>query len=408
MIERVGIAVLAALFLACAESNQPVGPTAGATGPPARAARLGLADLPAVAIPPGRSIQAAVDAHPTGTTFLIRAGRHRRQTITPKDGMTFIGEPGAILDGRRTARHAFDGLARNVTIRGLIIENYRSRVQEGAIHGGGHTNAEASTGWVIEGNEIRRNASVGVRTGHRMQVRGNWIHHNGQLGVSGIGDDIVVEGNEIAWNNDQKKFEYRWEAGATKFVQTRRLVVRNNRIHHNWGPGVWMDDDNIDVTVEGNLVEDNADTGIFHEIGYAAVIRNNTVRRNGFDRAAWAYGAGILVAHSPDVEVSGNTVEDNFNGIMAIQQARGSGAYGPHRLDNLHVHHNRIVQRVGQWAAGVAQDVGDRGVFARNLRFLTNQYVLGGATRSFEWENAQRTRAEWLGYGLDAGSQFTP
>ncbi|MFN2382879.1 MAG: nitrous oxide reductase family maturation protein NosD [Gemmatimonadota bacterium] len=406
MIRRKRLTMLGALVVACAEGGQPGGPTAGLSD--LAPSPLTLASATPVVVAPGQSIQAAVNAHPAGTTFVIRAGRHRRQTITPKDGMTFVGEPGAILDGRDRTRHAFIGLARNVTIRGLIIEYYNSRVQEGAIQGGGHSGDPHSTGWVIEANEVRRNASVGIRTGHRMIVRGNRIHHNGQLGVGGIGDSIVVEDNEIAWNNHLKKFAYRWEAGATKFVQTRGLVVRNNRIHHNWGPGVWTDDDNIDVTVEGNLIEDNADGGIFHEIGYAAVIRNNIVRRNGFDRAAWAYGAGILVAHSPNVEVSGNTVEDNFNGIMGIQQDRGSGAYGPYRLDHLHVHHNRIVQRVGQWAAGVAQDVGDRSVFTRNLRFLSNQYSLGSATRYFEWENAQRTRAEWLAYGLDSGSLFTP
>ncbi|MFN2384611.1 MAG: nitrous oxide reductase family maturation protein NosD [Gemmatimonadota bacterium] len=363
--------------------------------------------LPAgVPIAPGQSIQAAVNSHPAGTTFVIRAGTHRRQTVQPKDGMTFVGEAGAVLDGENSTRHAFEGRARNVTIRGLVIEKYSNPAQEGAIHGGGHSAAELSTGWLVENNEVRYNGGTGIRVGHRMRVAGNNVHHNEQMGIGGLGDDIVIEDNEIAWNNYRKAFDYGWEAGGTKFVKTRNLVVRNNHSHHNWGPGLWTDIDNINTTYEGNVVEDNADTGIFHEISYAAVIRNNVVRRNGFDKAAWAYGAGILIAHSPDVQVYGNTVENNYNGIIGIQQDRGSGAYGPHTLANLYVHDNTVIQRVGQWAAGAAQDVGDGGFFGRNIRFERNRYTLDTGSRRFEWENGQRTVSQWIAYGLDVSGSF--
>ncbi|MBT8203244.1 MAG: hypothetical protein KJO87_08065, partial [Acidimicrobiia bacterium] len=52
-----------------------------------------------VAVLPGDDIQAAVDANPPGTTFLIRTGVHRNQSIRPKDGQVFVGEPGAVLNG---------------------------------------------------------------------------------------------------------------------------------------------------------------------------------------------------------------------------------------------------------------------------------------------------------------------
>jgi len=37
-------------------------------------------------INPGSSIQAAVDANPNGTVFLLRAGVHRQQAVRPKPG----------------------------------------------------------------------------------------------------------------------------------------------------------------------------------------------------------------------------------------------------------------------------------------------------------------------------------
>jgi hypothetical protein len=54
-----------------------------------------------VLVPVGQSIQAAVDANPAGTAFRIAAGVHRLQSVQPKDGNTFTGEPGAVLSGAR-------------------------------------------------------------------------------------------------------------------------------------------------------------------------------------------------------------------------------------------------------------------------------------------------------------------
>jgi len=182
--------------------------------------------------------------------------------------------------------------------------------------------------------------------------------------------------------------------------------VRGNLVHHNHGPGLWTDIDNIDVLYEGNRVADNTEMGIFHEISYAAVVRNNVVERNGFDSPGWLYGAGILIAHSPNVEVYGNTVTGNFNGIAGIQQNRGSGAYGPYALENLWVHDNVVSMTRG--LTGVAQDIGDNTVFTgRNNRFDRNRYCLGGNARYFAWANGERTTTEWVQtYRQDVNGTF--
>ena len=51
-------------------------------------------------IHPGHDIQAAVDAHPPGTAFLLKPGLYRNQAISPKKNNTFTGE-GAVLSGAR-------------------------------------------------------------------------------------------------------------------------------------------------------------------------------------------------------------------------------------------------------------------------------------------------------------------
>ena len=52
-----------------------------------------------IVLKPGMSIQAAIDANPAGTTFLLEAGVYRGAQLTPKDGQSFIGSTGTVLNG---------------------------------------------------------------------------------------------------------------------------------------------------------------------------------------------------------------------------------------------------------------------------------------------------------------------
>lgn len=375
-----------------------------------------------IAIYPGQSIQAAVNANPAGTTFLVKAGTHHSQSVVPKSNDVFIGEPGTILDGDNAVTYAFSRgsspYPSNVQIRSLVVQHYTNPAQYGAIHAGEHTAADGTVGWIVADCEIRYNVGAGIRLGHKMQVLRNNIHHNGQIGILGIGDSILIDGNEIAFNNYQKAYSFGWEAGGTKFVKTRWLVVRNNYSHDNWGPGLWTDGDNLNALYEGNRVEDNAGNGIFHEISEAAIIRNNTVLRNGIaGGVSWYYGAGIFISASRNVEIYGNTVSENGRGIIGIMQNRGSGSYGIHELANMYVHDNNVTMSVVATdgtghnnVSGVAQDVGDLSYFtSKGNRFVHNTYHLGSASRYFTWMNQEVGKTVWTGtYGQDVTGTFIP
>lgn len=391
-----------------ADSSAPGSPAPGSPppGPPAPVAEL---EIP---VRPGESIQAAVNGHPSGTAFLLRAGRHVRQRVVPKDRSVFRCEAGAILDGQNVTDYAFMRSGSgpdDVRIVGCVIEHYAPPAQMGAILAGGHAAADGTHGWVVDSTEVRYNANLGIRLGHGMKVRGSYVHHNAVLGIGGIGDDILVENTEIAHNNEQGAGELGFEAGGTKFVLSARLVVRGNFVHHNHGPGLWTDIGNIHTLYENNRVEDNYQEGIVHEISYQATIRNNQVRRNGLGDprgGVWLWGAGIGVHSSPDVEIYGNVVEGNRHGIVAIQQNRGSGRFGPYLVRNLSVHDNTVTMAAGE--SGVVQDVGDTTVFTgRNNRFTHNTYRTTGNDHPFAWMNRPRTEAEWLAYGQDATGSFS-
>jgi hypothetical protein len=421
----------------------------------------------AVAITPDQTIQSVVSSHPAGTTYCLRAGTYRMQTVTPKTGDKFIGEKGAVLNGSRlltafaksgsswvatgqtqeglvrgscepthprcnrpedvfvddaplqhvesaaklargtfyfdyagdkiylyddptghkvetsVTRNAFTGSARNVTIRGLVVEKYATPLQYGAIG-----DSAPGEGWVIEQNEIRLNHGYGLTMASFSIARGNNVHHNGHMGLGGNGDSILVESNEIAHNN-YAGVETGWEAGGTKFAETKDLVVRCNYSHHNAGPGLWTDINNENTLYERNLVVDNDEMGIFHEISYSAVIRFNIVKGNSRKWFPWLYGTQILISTSQDGDVHDNVVEvaaDGGNGIGVIQQDRGTGTHGTYYGKNNYVHDNVITHLGDEGMNGAAADFQeDQFTASGNNRFDFNTYHVPSTSGTY-WE----------------------
>jgi nitrous oxidase accessory protein NosD len=372
-----------------------------------------------VAVSPGESIQAAVDANPEGTRFLLRAGIHRQQQVIPKTGNVFDGEDGAVLDGEDVAEIAFQtGPApypANVEIRGLEICNYASPDQRAAVEAGLYSTEDASEGWIIENNEIHQNACIGVRLGNRAKVKGNYIHHNHCMNLGGSGDEAIVENNRIEFGN----YEYRYvpgdQAGGLKFTVARWMVVRNNTFYKNCGPSLWFDENALDMLIEGNKVDDGDTEGIVIEICYRATIRNNVVTNCGWrdnnNRYDWLWNAGIAIHSSPACEVYGNNVSSCWSGIVAHQQDRYSNepnppVYGQHIVTDLWVHDNHVDQQTEPTgsqvavAAGLANDAGNMETFeSLNNRFTGNTYSLGPAPQPFCWANSTRTEEEWKAYG---------
>jgi parallel beta-helix repeat protein len=174
-------------------------------------------------------------------------------------------------------------------------------------------------------------------------------------------------------------------------------------VFDNDGNGLWVDINNVDWLIEDNNIYDNFGQGIFIEISYAGVIDGNTVTNNGHERGGtWLYGAGILVAHSPDVEVMNNTVSGNYNGIVGIQQSRGSGTLGEHLLSNLNVHDNVICMARGKSGVGDGTGTGAFQGARNNDNWEDNDYTVPNTTGSFwTWNNASQTWAGWNGFGFD-------
>jgi hypothetical protein len=186
-------------------------------------------------------------------------------------------------------------------------------------------------------------------------VRDCDIHYNGQIGIAGHGRDILIEKNRI-WSNNIYGFDYAWEAGGAKIALSDGVTFRDNDVRDNGGLGLWCDIDCRNVLYEGNLVENNQDIGIFHEISFKAVIRNNVVRHNGWGRRGGFWRADIGVAASQDVEVTNNTltVAAGRCGIVLIDQGRRTQDGREYKTRNNTVRNNDMTFEGGACAGGVS------------------------------------------------------
>jgi Right handed beta helix region len=287
------------------------------------------------------------------------------------------------------AAFAFESSAPGVLIKNMTIEKYASVAEKGAIQ------AQGAVGWTVENCELRLNSGAGIAAGSGTRVRDCNIHHNGQIGITGVGRDVLIERNRI-WENNTREFLSSWEAGGVKLAASEDVVLRDNYVHDNGGAGLWCDIECRGVLYEGNIAERNRGAGIFHEISFSAVIRNNIVRHNGSGAKAWFWGNNILVAASQDVEVYGNTLTADAGkcGIVLVDQGRPIKSGGTYKTRNNKVHGNDTTFE-GAACAGAASDVrpGDENAFIiedGNNLFDRNVYRVprGSEPLRFAWGHA--------------------
>jgi hypothetical protein len=292
---------------------------------------------------------------------------------------------------------AFDGRAKNVTIKNIIVEKYDSPAQEGAING------RFSTNWIVSGVELRWNSAVGIRVGAGGQLLDSNVHHNGQLGVSAGGKSMLLKNNEV-WANNAYGFDVAWEAGGVKAAEAEDFKVIGNRVHDNGGTGIWCDINCRNALFEGNTAERNTGPGLFYEISFDGVMRGNVLRHNGTSGFRSFWNSDIQIAGSENVKVFDNDITVNPNGgaIMMVDQGRKpEGRWtSTYKTRNNYIHNNRIRYE----GDGTSGGVSDRSFFNENYsiiidgnnRFNFNTYkVKSGASAIFLWSHS---RFDWAGF----------
>lgn len=299
-----------------------------------------------------------------------------------------------------------------VAIQGLTIEKFAGDTS-GAVQG--------RASWTIQGNEVRLNHGDGINASGN--ILANYSHNNGDFGLEGGFASTVmnVQGNELAFNN----WANFYNGGGAKFEYATNLVVRNNYVHDNNGPGLHTDGDSENVLYEYNHTKNNINAGLQHEISWDAIIRYNLFEDETLasppsgNGSLWDHSS-IAILNSSNVQIYSNTFTGDTNGIAGILDTRGTSTHGPHTgqtylLQNIDVHDNTF-SSIATTAAGIVKAASyDNSVYTGwNNHFTNDTYNLPDLSgQYFTWldssgKNAYATCswAQWQNFGNDTGGTF--
>ncbi len=213
------------------------------------------------------------------------------------DGLQYLkiaGENGIIVHGR-------------ILINGVIITSWdvsneeviqqdmngtirRGYVQFAASEGSQIINSEF--GYLGDVEPGRRGFDLfGEGPSHDMVIRGSKFHDMWFAFYSNGAYNITVDGNEY-YNNIKYALD--------PHTETHDMIITNNWLHDN-PIGVICSDRCWNILIEGNLVEDTTDIGIF----FSRNMTDSIARNNHVINAR----VGILVSESPNNQIYNNTIE---------------------------------------------------------------------------------------------------
>ena len=291
----------------------------------------------AVTVPAGDN--SSVNWSQPNTTFWFAPGAHtlgggQFEQIVPSSGASYIGAPGAVLDGEHTNFYAFGGTASDVRISYLTVQNFGTT---GANQNEGVVNHDSATGWTIDHSTLQDNAGAGTMLGSDNTLSDDCLKDNQQYGFNAYSTtgpvNLVIHHNEIVGNDT-----YNWEAhqtgcgctGGGKFWYVNGAIITDNWVHGNHSVGLWADTDNRGFDIENNVIEDNYNCGLIYEISYNALIKNNSFVRNGLGAGPANQGfptSAIYISESgsdsrvagrygASFQITGNTFVNNWGGVV--------------------------------------------------------------------------------------------
>jgi hypothetical protein len=312
------------------------------TSPPVKWCETGLRKSPYTSPPAGAITVPAGDNSSfnfskANAVYWFAPGLHTIGTsqysqISVAHGDTYVGAPGAVLDGQGKDKFAFIGTYNDtsdqkVTIEYLTIQHFAPDRDGGAVNGNGNN------GWTEKYNLMKDNSpGAAMMLGGNNIVTDNCLTRNGEYGFNGFSfvnesyahtftggaTNITFTGNDVSFNNTQRTSQ--GVEGGGKFWQNGNVTVVGNYFHENIAsPGVWMDTDNAGFLVQGNYFYDNGREGLMYEISYNARIIHNTFVNNGI-AAGLEPGSDFPTGAIYISESGGNSsVPSNYAGELSIQ-----------------------------------------------------------------------------------------
>ncbi|MBA2706225.1 MAG: right-handed parallel beta-helix repeat-containing protein, partial [Gemmatimonadaceae bacterium] len=271
-------------------------------------------------------------------------------------------------------------------------------------------NAAIRTGdnWVMQDCIVEKHAGGGMAvTGVNTVVRRIIAQDNGRYGIGGSGGRNILVQDCITRRNNRTIGDS--NGGGGKFTRLDGAVIERLQAYENGGVGLWLDINNINVTVRDSEFHDNVTIynpdgsrkiwgdGIDIEISGMVVnkeetavtgegpvvLENSRFWNNEHD--------GILAYASRNVIIRNNTVTDDHIYIK-------DGGRAPWGLSKLTVTGNTITRGFIQADGAVVNDYQSKEIVLDNNTFITSPILYKWSGTSYRTLDAVRTA---LGYELE-------
>lgn len=312
-----------------------------------------------VTVHPGDDLRALVEHHRSGTVFHLAAGTYRLQSLVPRDGDAFIGEPGATLNGAQllTGFSQSGNLwvaAVQVTppgsFRGECIPSHPAckypedlfldnkplqRVESLSDVGPGK--------WYLDYSE-RRAFLAENPTGHTVEVSVL------PFAIRGDAGNVRIEGLTI------EKYATAASDGAVdgrsgSGRMSSNWVVQNNVVTLNHGMGIRLGDG---MQVLANKAIENGQLGLGGG-GNNGLVDGNEIARNNYAGYDYNWEAGgTKFAYTKNLTVRNNFVHDNDGPGLWTDLDNVDTLY-----DNNHARSNR--------GAGILHEVSYHAIIRNNV-----------------------------------------
>ena len=308
--------------------------------------------------------------------LLFQDGRRLVQLASYEDLVRLPGSYWVAADGKTVHIHAFGGGDPNGHVFEAAVQPHLFKPQGpgfGFIRVSGLTfehcaNSFLRTGigarftmgghhWIIERNTVRQANSVGIEIGFdiferqdkryapredpnlgRTIVRDNVISDCGTAGIRGHTNVCaLVEHNQITdcgWQDA----EYHWETAAIKLLLNTGTLVRENHIARTQGAGgIWLDWNNTNSRVTGNVITDIST--VLGAVFVEASQQPNLVDNNVF----WNIdGKGVCAADTDCLTVAHNLF-GHVHGDLVFARVTTGRTLGGRKLTSTR---NRVVNNI--------------------------------------------------------------
>jgi hypothetical protein len=174
---------------------------------------------------------------------------------------------------------------------------------------------------LVEDSVIRWNNWIGFDYWNVVNstARGLAANWNGELGINGFRlknatfEDVETSHNN--WRGAEGQFTA-WEPSGGKFLRTHGATFRDYTAIGNQGRGMWFDTDNVDITIDRAIIEQNLAGGIDLEANMGPlIIQNSRICDNRRE--------GIQNNQTENVTVTGTAIYDNDKAQIMVADIRG-------------------------------------------------------------------------------------